>query len=277
MTANWNGEYGVAEVEAARAKALFPEKALHDRAVASFIRSTALILSGKFGEADKELEDCYRLAVSGGDLYTQGMALSERARIRIRGGDPESALKLLAQAEVLANSGGSPSLWRGMVYIYMALAHRELGTADKAFSYASQGVDLARLRGSATHLVLGYRLLLDLSLESGDIARCGELLASMEVLLEEFRLYPGSIRCVEEARSAYSKRFRKDEEGPFSPRELEVLELLAQGNTNQEIADRLFVSLGTVKTHLHNISEKLGTTNRVETLAMARRSGYLDK
>ncbi len=284
MTANRSGDYVTAETEAAKAKVLFPEGAFRDRAVASYIRSTALLLGGRLSDADKELEDCHRLAVAGGDVYTQGMALSERARLRILGGNPGEALTLLARAEVLANPGGTPALWCGMVYIYTALAQKALGAADKALSYALRGVDLARLRGSATPLVLGYRLLFDLYLESGELDRAGERLAFMDGLLEEFRLFPDSVRIIEEARSVYAERIRKASREPpasakvdgiLSRREAEVLELLAQGCTNQEIADRLFLSVGTVKTHLHNISEKLGAGNRTETVARARSLGYL--
>lgn len=285
MTANRNGDFAAAESEAAKAKELFPEGAFRDRAVASYIRATALILGGRLSDADRELEDSHRLATAGGDTYTQGMALSERARLRILEGSPKEALTLLARAEVLANPGGKPALWCGMVYIYQALAYRASGDDDKALSCALRGVDLARLRGNATPLVLGYRLLFDLYLESGDLDRAGELVASMDDLRKEFRLYPDSVQVIEEARSLLAGRVRKDargsgpvspaDAGPLSRREAEVLDLLARGCTNQEIADRLYLSVGTVKTHLHNISEKLGAGNRTETVARARSLGYL--
>jgi ATP/maltotriose-dependent transcriptional regulator MalT len=57
---------------------------------------------------------------------------------------------------------------------------------------------------------------------------------------------------------------------PLSEREMEVLHLLAQGLTNQQIADALTVVLGTVKAHNHHIFGKLGVSNRVQALARAR-------
>ena len=57
---------------------------------------------------------------------------------------------------------------------------------------------------------------------------------------------------------------------PLSGRELEVLNLVANGMSNGEIAERLIVSVGTVKTHVHNILEKLGVTSRTEAAARAR-------
>lgn len=57
---------------------------------------------------------------------------------------------------------------------------------------------------------------------------------------------------------------------PLSGRELEVLGLVAAGKTNQEIADQLFLAVGTVKRHLNNIFGKLDVQNRTQCVAKAR-------
>jgi LuxR family maltose regulon positive regulatory protein len=57
---------------------------------------------------------------------------------------------------------------------------------------------------------------------------------------------------------------------PLSERELEVLELIAQGLTNAEIAARLFIAHGTVKRHINNIYGKLQVRHRTEAIARAR-------
>ncbi len=57
---------------------------------------------------------------------------------------------------------------------------------------------------------------------------------------------------------------------PPTQRESDVLRLLAQGLSNQEIAQKLFVSEGTVKTHVHNLCRKLGAQSRTHALAIAR-------
>lgn len=56
----------------------------------------------------------------------------------------------------------------------------------------------------------------------------------------------------------------------LSKRELEVLELIADGHSNQEIADKLFVSLNTIKTHLSNIFSKLNVQRRTQAVQKAR-------
>lgn len=57
---------------------------------------------------------------------------------------------------------------------------------------------------------------------------------------------------------------------PLSERELEILQLIAEGLTNPEIASELFLSLNTVKVHTRNIYSKLDTHNRTQTVARAR-------
>ena len=59
----------------------------------------------------------------------------------------------------------------------------------------------------------------------------------------------------------------------LSPREGEVLQLVAKGATNKEIADSLFISENTVKTHLQNIMEKLHLANRSQAAAYAVKKG----
>jgi LuxR family maltose regulon positive regulatory protein len=62
---------------------------------------------------------------------------------------------------------------------------------------------------------------------------------------------------------------------PLSDREIEVLELLADGLTNPEIGQRLFISLPTVKSHTRNIYGKLGVHTRTDAVARARTLGIL--
>ena len=62
---------------------------------------------------------------------------------------------------------------------------------------------------------------------------------------------------------------------PLSPRELEVLRLIEQGLSNQEIADRLFLALSTVKGYTRTIFDKLQVQRRTEAIARARELGLL--
>jgi NarL family two-component system response regulator LiaR len=61
----------------------------------------------------------------------------------------------------------------------------------------------------------------------------------------------------------------------LTPREREILQLVADGRTNQEIADALYISLRTVQTHVANILAKLDLTSRAAVAAYAVRHGLV--
>jgi LuxR family maltose regulon positive regulatory protein len=61
----------------------------------------------------------------------------------------------------------------------------------------------------------------------------------------------------------------------LSSRELAVLRLIAQGCSNQEISEQLFISLHTVKTHASHINSKLGVERRTQAVARAKELGLL--
>ncbi|NJD58596.1 MAG: response regulator transcription factor, partial [Anaerolineae bacterium] len=62
---------------------------------------------------------------------------------------------------------------------------------------------------------------------------------------------------------------------PLSERELEILRLLADGLSNMQIARRLVIGVGTAKSHVHHIIEKLGCTSRTQAVAKARQLNLL--
>ena len=62
---------------------------------------------------------------------------------------------------------------------------------------------------------------------------------------------------------------------PLSPRELEVLRLIEQGFSNQEIADRLFLAVSTIKGYTRTLFDKLHVQRRTEAVVRARELGLL--
>lgn len=65
-------------------------------------------------------------------------------------------------------------------------------------------------------------------------------------------------------------------ENELTLREQSVLELIVQGLTNKEIADELFISLGTTKSHIKEIFGKLNVVNKVQASMMAAHLGLVD-
>lgn len=77
--------------------------------------------------------------------------------------------------------------------------------------------------------------------------------------------------------SVASKLMAQMRAGPtLTPREIQVLEAVAAGFSNREIARRMFLSEGTVKTHLTNTFGKLGVRSRTAAVAQARARGIID-
>jgi LuxR family maltose regulon positive regulatory protein len=97
----------------------------------------------------------------------------------------------------------------------------------------------------------------------------------MKALLERLKSHGGELReYILTLLSAFGETGKKltpqSLVEPLSERELDVLRLLEQGMSNGEIAQRLVVTTGTVKSHVHSIIEKLGVSSRTQAVAQAR-------
>lgn len=66
------------------------------------------------------------------------------------------------------------------------------------------------------------------------------------------------------------------QEHPLTKRELEILRLIVQGDSNSDIAQKLCLTIGTVKTHLRNIFNKLNVNDRTQAAVIALRAGLVD-
>ena len=87
-------------------------------------------------------------------------------------------------------------------------------------------------------------------------------------------LYPSAVTTL--VRDYVDRGGRGEEEfDVLTPRELEVLKLIAEANTSKEIADKLFISIKTVDRHRQNILDKLGMRDRVELTRYAIRRGLI--
>ncbi|MFO7140893.1 hypothetical protein B9T16_04095 [Arthrospira sp. PCC 8006] len=63
---------------------------------------------------------------------------------------------------------------------------------------------------------------------------------------------------------------------PLTKREQEILALMAKGQSNQEIADALYISPGTVRVHVHAILQKLDVRDRTQAVILAMQNGMLN-
>lgn len=149
------------------------------------------------------------------------------------------------------------------ILIVQALAHRSRGDNSLALALLERALSLAEPEGYFRLFIVEGELMLDLlkqvKTESG------------KVMMYARRLITG----FEKTESNLAVNGDQHLLNPLSERELEVLRLIAQGLSNDEISSRLFVALDTVKGHNRRIFEKLGVRRRTEAVARARKLGLL--
>ena len=141
------------------------------------------------------------------------------------------------------------------VRVYQSLAAE---TPDEALTFLSEALRLGQPEGFIRTFVDEGRLLkplLRIALAQGVTS---EYTAKLLNVIEA------------EERQRRSRSGEGTTSSLLSEREVEILRLVANGLTNRQIADRLFISLGTAKRHVHNIFEKLDAGDRLHAVNRAR-------
>jgi LuxR family transcriptional regulator, maltose regulon positive regulatory protein len=197
------------------------------------------------------------------------------ARLWMAEGRPGDALALLESALPIAEEANRV----GLVIQYevlMALAAQSLGQGRRAMQSLERALALAEPEGLVrVFLDEGKpmaRLLYEVASQRIQPEYVGRLLAAFPTGDQPSAVSHQS-SAVRTHHSSPSTQHSLIE--PLSERELEVLRLVAEGSSNEEIAQRLVLSLSTVKFHTSNIFGKLAVKNRTEAVARARGLGIL--
>jgi LuxR family transcriptional regulator, maltose regulon positive regulatory protein len=191
-----------------------------------------------------------------------------QARVHLAQGDPSAALALLGpvRQDMEARGWGYERL---TVMVVQAIAHHMQGEADKAMQVLGDVLALTKPGGFVRLFVDEgvpmARLLYKAMARGFEPASIRRLLAAFPVAEPEHA--PSSPVSGPEAEWVE----------PLSAREREVLQLIAEGLNNQDVAARLYLSLHTVKVHARHIYAKLGVTNRTQAVARARALGLLSQ
>jgi len=192
------------------------------------------------------------------------------ARVMLAEDQPTLALQRLDPVLQRATAG---QRWGHVIEVRLlqALAYHMLSQETQALNALSEAVRLAEPEGYIRSFVdestpmetLLYRLR-KRDLKSGPTPYLDTLLAAFQ---QESR-----------ARAQAEERIQAQAlPEPLSERELQVLQLLAQGLSNQEIAQELIIAIDTVKRHVSHIFSKLGVHNRIQATKQARELGLLDE
>jgi LuxR family transcriptional regulator, maltose regulon positive regulatory protein len=188
-----------------------------------------------------------------------------QARVYLAQGDPSAALTVLSAWRELVEAKD----WKDeqlKVMVLQAVAARAHGEKDKAVHLLVDALAMAEPAGF-------IRLFLDEGLPMAS-------LLSEAMALGRMPDYIRTLLTAYEAEQQQSENTSSPPPAqpllePLSERELEVLHLVAAGLSNQEISERLFLALGTVKGHNQKIFGKLGVQRRTEAIARARELGLL--
>jgi LuxR family maltose regulon positive regulatory protein len=199
-------------------------------------------------------------------LFVREVEYLVLARILILRGELEDAVNLVERLIERAQAGGRVTRQIEMLLV-LALAVKEQGDADKAMATLSKALSLAEQGG---HL----RIFVN---EGPPMAHLLYEALRREIAPDYVRRLLGAFPNAEPEQAVPPIATPGPGElvEPLSERELEVLQLVAIGLTNSEIASRLFLSVNTVKAHTRNIYGKLGVHNRTQAVTRARALGVL--
>ncbi|MCA9998384.1 MAG: hypothetical protein KDE56_21625, partial [Anaerolineales bacterium] len=181
------------------------------------------------------------------------------ARVHLAQGNAVAALHLLEPLRQRMET----RQWhdkRLKVMVLQALAHEAAGKADAAAQHLLAALALAEPQQFVRTFVDEGPPMAALLTRVQREARLGESWQNyVATLLTTFAPHPATQPLVD----------------PLSDRELEVLHLIAQGLSNREIGERLFLAIDSVKGHNRRIFDKLGVRRRTEAVARARELGLL--
>jgi LuxR family transcriptional regulator, maltose regulon positive regulatory protein len=194
-----------------------------------------------------------------------------RARTHLARGEAEAALSALEPYRRQAESRAWPDD-RLRALVLQALAHRAAGDTAEALSRLGEAMEMGEREGFVRLFVdeggLMARLLREAAAEGLHRGYCLRLLDVLSTDATGAGLgAPASHGGRPTGVSGLAE--------PLSRRELELLGLIAEGLSNQDIAARLFLSPHTVKVHVRNIYSKLDVSSRTQAVARARLLGFL--
>ena len=191
-----------------------------------------------------------------------------QARVYLAAGNPSAALAALQPWRRQVEAKGWEDA-RLKALVLQALALRAQGARDKAVHALLDALTLAEPGGFIRTFVDEGGPMAHLVFAAVTPGRKSEYIRKLLVALE----------AKEQGREGLPHRPTASSAQPLieelSPREVEVLQLMAQGYSNQEIAGQLFLALDTVKWHNRHIFAKLQVQRRTEAVARARELGLL--
>lgn len=255
-----NGQIGIARVSLERgdpAAAIdrverllrqLPEPDAGTHATTLEIRAESFALLGEMDSAEEALDELDLAAAALGTEPLKGAAAATRAVVARIAGDGDSARRHYEDALVLYTSAGTP-FEAAEARLGLAFALSSLGRAEEALAEARGAHEAFERLGASTREIRAASLIGELDPRAG------------------VRTGPAEPNVANPRRSPLG--------GSLTRREVEVLKLVADGLSNKEVAQRLYLSEHTVHRHVANLLRKLDLTSRTAAAAYAAREGLV--
>ena len=229
----------------------------------AILERAALALDRRDTTTAVHLAERFVRTLPAGNRIDRLSALEITLRAHVAAGHPDrAAAALAAMADV--SVGEVPEPIRAALKVAEGLVARSQGELDAARCAFEDALDLLRRNGAE----------FDAACAQLELARCLEASGNREAATREARDASAAlsrIGAMHDGAHAHAMLRRLEDHDRLSPREREVLELVAAGLTNKQIASQLFISQATVKRHVQNILGKLELPTRAAAAAHAVR------
>jgi len=265
MMAGLRGDYDTADTESRMAESIaLPTRASAMLAGIRLTRGVAALATGRYGIAYAELTQMFDPHDPSYHHFQSLWGVGDYAEAALYSGHLDQGRAVLAELEALALSVRSPWLSVGLTYGRPLLAHD--ADAEQLFQDALQA-DLSRWPVYRARLLLQYGIWLRRR-HRGTNAR--EALRAAIGALETLGVTGWSARAHQELRASGEISIERVPEAwsLLTPQELHIAKMAAEGMSNREIGQRLFLSHRTVGSHLYRLFPKLGVTSRIQLSAV---------
>jgi DNA-binding CsgD family transcriptional regulator len=225
-----------------------------------FVRGVTAIGARRYDEAFDHLGRMFDHADPAYQAGQSTWALGDLAEAGARSGRTDEAREILAAFRPAGYDG--VTAWTRVALLYAGPLLADEDDAEQEFRRALEA-DLVRWPFYRARLLLEYGSWLR---RRRRIAEARAPLRHAHQVCEAHGLLPWAERALAELRATGEGRaaFRAEERVPLSPQELQIAQLAAEGLSNREIGQRLYLSHRTISSHLYRIFPKLGITSRAQ-------------
>lgn len=255
-------EYALAHAIAVEALRLCTELRLDFAAgVCLFRRGTAEIGLSDFTAAHATIDELGRIAAGHEDpAFRLGEALL-RLKLALMQGEARHGLERVEHVPAEGAFRALAGEFLGLVAVAAAAA----GDGDLAAKYTQRARD--RSRAIETVFLTRFAEVIASGDDARELAQAAAEAEYRDALVVACRAYPPLLEQLD-VEPIVPTTGAPSSNGPLTKRENEVLQLMAEGLSNAEIAQRLFISVSTAKLHVHHVLEKLGAKSRLQAVLM---------